>query len=83
MVKNLPDSAGDLRDTGSVSGLGRCPGGGNGSPLQCSCLEDPRDRGAWWAAVYGAAQSRTRLSDLAAAAAMVVTLQVCLEDEVN
>ena len=49
----------------------------------CSCLEDPRDRGAWWAAVYGAAQSRTRLSDLAAAAAMVVTLQICLEDEVN
>ena len=79
MVKNLPDSAGDLRDTGSVSGLGRCPGGGNGSPLQCSCLEDPSDRGAGWAA----AQSRTRLSDLAAAAAMVVTLQVCLEDEMN
>ena len=38
-----------------------CPGEGNGNPLQCSCLENPRDRGAWWAAVYGVAQSRTRL----------------------
>jgi len=36
-------------------------GEGNGKPLQCSCLENPRDRGAWWAAVYGVAQSRTRL----------------------
>ena len=38
-----------------------CIGEGNGNPLQCSCLESPRDRGAWWAAVYGVAQSRTRL----------------------
>ena len=38
-----------------------CIGGGNGNPLQCSCLESPRDRGAWWAAIYGVAQSRTRL----------------------
>ena len=38
-----------------------CIGGGNGNPLQCSCLENPRDRGAWWAAVYGVAQSQTRL----------------------
>ena len=37
------------------------PGEGNGNPLQCSCLENPRDRGAWWAAVYGVTQSRTRL----------------------
>ena len=41
---------------------------GNGTPLQYSCLENPRDGGAWWAAVYGVAQSRTRLNDLAAAA---------------
>ena len=40
-----------------------CIGGGNGNPLQCSCLENPRDGGAWWAAVYGVAQSRTGLSD--------------------
>ena len=38
-----------------------CTGEGNGNPLQCSCLENPRDRGAWWAAIYGVAQSWTRL----------------------
>ena len=38
-----------------------CIGEGNGNPLQCSCLENPRDRGAWWAAVYGVAESQTRL----------------------
>ena len=41
-----------------------CIGEGNGNPLQCSCLENPRDRGAWWATVYGVAQSRTRLKRL-------------------
>ena len=41
-----------------------CLGEGNGSPLQCSCLENPRDGGAWWAAVYGVAQSRTQLKRL-------------------
>ena len=41
-----------------------CIGEGNGNPLQCSCLENPRDRGAWWAAVYGIAQSQTRLKRL-------------------
>ena len=41
-----------------------CIGEGNGNPLQCSCLENPRDRGAWWAAVYGVVQSRTRLKQL-------------------
>ena len=41
-----------------------CIGEGNGNPLQCSCLENPRDRGAWWAAVSGVAQSRTRLKQL-------------------
>ena len=41
-----------------------CIGEGGGSPLQCSCLENPRDRGAWWASVYGVAQSRTRLKRL-------------------
>ena len=47
------------------------PGEGNDNPLQYSCLENPVDGGAWWAAVYGVAQSRTRLSDLAAAAAIL------------
>ena len=41
-----------------------CPGEGNGNPLQCSCLENPRDRGAWWAVLYGVAQSQTRLKQL-------------------
>ena len=41
-----------------------CIGEGNGNPLQCSCLENPRDGGAWWTAVYGVAQSRTRLKQL-------------------
>ena len=48
---------------GSTSGLGRSPGGGSGNPLQCSCLKNPMDRGAWWAAVHGDAKSQTRLSD--------------------
>ena len=48
-----------------------CIGEGNGNPLQCSCLENPRDGGAWWASVCGVAQSRTRLKRLTAAAAAV------------
>ena len=54
-VKNLSANAGDIRDTGSVPGLGRSPGEGNGYPLQYSCLENPMDRGAWWATVHGVA----------------------------
>ena len=61
MVKNLPANAGDIKDPGSVLGLGRSPGGGHGSPRQCSCLESPVDRGAWWAAVHGVGKSQTRL----------------------
>ena len=53
VVKNLPANAGD---SGSVPGLGRSPGEGNGNPLQYSCLEDPMDRGAWWASVHRATQ---------------------------
>ena len=48
---------------GSIPGLGRSPGEGNGNPLQYSCLENPMDGGAWSAAVHGVAKSRTRLSD--------------------
>ena len=59
MVKNSPASAGDVRDTGSIPGSGRFPGGGHGKPLQYSCLENPMDRGAWWAMVHGVAQSQT------------------------
>ena len=51
----------DTRDVGWILGLGRSPGEGNGNPLQCSCLENPRDGGAWWATVRGVAKSQTRL----------------------
>ena len=58
-VKNTPDDAGDLRDAGLIPGWGRSPGGGYGNPPQCSCLEDPRDRGAWWATVHRVVKSMT------------------------
>ena len=60
VVKNPLVSAGDIRDTGSVPGLGRSPGGGRGNPLQYSCLENPLDGGAWQATVHGVAKSQTR-----------------------
>ena len=56
-------SACNVGDLGSIPGLGRSPGEGNGNPLQYSCLEDPMEGGAWWATVHGVAKSRTRLSD--------------------
>ena len=57
MVKNTPGNARDFRDSGSIPGLGRFPGGGNGNPHQYSCLENPMDRGVWQAAVHGVAKS--------------------------
>ena len=59
MVKESTCSVGDL---GSIPGLGRCPGGGHGNPLQYSCLENPHVRGPWQAIVHGIAKSWTRLS---------------------
>ena len=64
MVKNSPNNAGDIRDLGSIPGLGRSPGGGHGNPLQYSCLENFTDRGAWWATVHRVAKSWTRLKQL-------------------
>ena len=61
VVKNPPANAGDIRDAGSVPGSGRSPGGGHGNPLQCSCLENPMDRGAWWVRVHGVTQNQTPL----------------------
>ena len=61
VVKNLPATAGDTRDTGSFCELGRSFGGGQGNPLQYSCLENPTDRGVWWATVHGVAKSQTWL----------------------
>ena len=57
-------SAWNAGDLGLIPGSGRFPGRGNGNPLQYSCLENPRDGGAWWTAVSGVAQSRTRLKRL-------------------
>ena len=56
-------SAYNAGDPGSIPGLGRSPGEGNGNPLQYSCLENPIDGGAWWATVHGITKSRTQLSD--------------------
>ena len=52
-----------------------CIGEGDGNPLQCSCLENPRDRGAWWAAVYGVAHSRTRLKRLSSCSSSIPLFQ--------
>ena len=61
MVKSLPASAGDVRGTSSIPGLGRSLGEGHSNPLQYSCLENPVDRGAWWAMVHRIAKSQTEL----------------------
>ena len=63
MIKNPPGNAGDAGGVGLIPELGRSPGEGNGNSLQYSCLGNPMERGAWWAAVHGVARSQTRLSD--------------------
>ena len=59
VIKIPPADAEDMRDSGSMSGSGRSPGGGNGNPVQYSCLENPMDRGAWWATVHRVAKNQT------------------------
>ena len=59
VVKNLPASVGDIKDVGSIPGSERSPGGGHGNPFQYSCLENPMDREAWWAAVHRVAKNQT------------------------
>ena len=66
MVKNSPAKQ-ETQDAGLIARSGRSPGEGNGNPLQCLCLVNPMDRGAWQATVHGVAKSGTRLSDLAEA----------------
>ena len=58
VVNNPSANAGDIRDMGSIPGPGRSPGGRHGNPLQCSCLENPIDRGAWQASVHGVEESQ-------------------------
>ena len=57
------ESACNAGDPGSIPGAGRSPGEGNGYPLQCSCLENSMDRGAWWATIHGVSKSQTQLGD--------------------
>ena len=59
VAKNPPDNSGDPGDASSILGSGRAPGEGNGNPLQYSCLENPMDRGVWWATVRGVTKSQT------------------------
>ena len=66
-MKNPPAKAGDVRDVGSVSGSGRCPGEGHGNPPQYFCLENLMDQGAWKATVHRVAKSRTRLKRVSTA----------------
>ena len=61
VVKNYPANTENTGDVDSLSRSGRSPGEGHGNPLQCSCLENPMDRGAWWASVHGFTKSRTQL----------------------
>ena len=63
VIKNYGHFGGFPGDLGSIPGLGRSPGEGNGSLLQYSYLENPMDRGSWWATVHGVTKSRTRFSD--------------------
>ena len=63
MIENLPATVGDARDGGSIPGLGRSPGGGKGNPLQYPCLENPVDRGAWWATVHAVSNSQTQMTN--------------------
>ena len=71
VVRNPPANAGDARDVGSISGVERSPGEGNGNPLQYSFLENPMNRGAWQATVPGVTKSQTRLKRL--------SIQACSE----
>ena len=64
MVKNLPANAGDVRNEGSIPGLGKFPGGVHGNPFQYFCLENPMDRGDWQATVHRVTESWIQLKQL-------------------
>ena len=76
MVKNLPANTGDVRDVGSVLGLGGSPGEGNDYPLQYSCLENSMDRGALWATVQRVENSWTQLKQLSMCALWSLILAI-------
>ena len=62
VINNPPDNARDIRDVGSIPGLERYPGGGNGNPFQYSYLGNPINTGAWWVTVHGVTESKTQPS---------------------
>ena len=64
VVEDSPANAEDIRDVGLIPGSGRSAGGGHGNPLQYPCLENPMDRGIWWATVHSVAKSQTQLKGL-------------------
>ena len=78
MVKNLPVSGGDIRDVGLIPVSGRSPGGGHGNPLQYSCLENPMERGAWWAIVHRVTKRWTQLKQLSTYVHRPLRIQVNL-----
>ena len=63
-VKNLPANERDIRDAGSIPGLGRYPEGGHGNPLRYSYLENPMNRGAWWATVHGVGLKESNMTEV-------------------
>ena len=75
VVENLPANAGDMRDEGSIPGSGRSSGGGHGNPLQYSCLENPMDRGPWWAAVHWITKSETQWKQLSMHYMLIIVIQ--------
>ena len=79
VVKNPPANAGDTGDTGSIPGSGRSSAGGNGNPLQYSCLKNSMGRGAWWAIVHGVAKSWTRLSTHTHARYLLVLIHIDIQ----
>ena len=70
VVKNLPANAGEVGDVGLIPGSGRSPGGGHGKPLQYSCLENPKNIGAWLAVAHRIANSWTELQGVGHTAQM-------------
>ena len=74
VVKNLPASAGDIRDSGLIPGSGRSPGGGHGNPLQYSCLENPMDRGGWQATIHRVTKNQTWLKEPSTRTPIIQTL---------
>ena len=81
MVKNPPASGGDARDLGSVPSFGGSPREGMGNPHQCSCLENSKDKGAWWSTIHGVTKNQTQLSEYACTCVYInIYLQVCILD---